>query len=743
MGTLESWLTHLRSVVPPTGVTLVGAGSGRSPWIQWLKLAAIEEVTLVEADEIVCERLKLSTQDQPGWQVRQQVVGPRSGEVIFHDASIGSESALLEPERLRGVWPNIISHRKQAREAITLSDLLSQSDVLNNWLILDCLPAGALLEGAVEQMESIDLLLVRGLLGAETAVDTQSSLAALREFIEGRGFRYLSTEAERHPNLGHALWIRDRQFVANGTIKEVALLKQQHAELSAQLEAAAALIDSLRGELELMRNSSTELELVRQELARERAAREGLATQLSEQLRGHVHTAAALQQASEERDRERASVETKTDELAELRRRYEAESRIRSKQAEEYLELARQHGAQSNLLQSVRAEKTGLERELTEARTSLLETAASRKTCEQQVAALEQQHKLLSGQLEEALKSEEGHAAEAQILRTETLEQLAGINRMLAQAAQGWTAATKPLTDQMEALQASLQEARATSAEKDRLADEHAERVAEALDRLSGEQKKLLTEAESRLRADFGKKSANAVRQIEAYLEIQKYLETGRTLPSFHGWPISPDLGSFLLRKIQERRYDLIIEFGSGSSTVLFSMALNEQVDGAIGSDEKDVRPSARRIIAFEHNTKYVERTSRLLSTSGGSGLVDLVYSPLIDWQDSESRYLYYDCESMLARVEAGLVGRRARILVLVDGPPGDTCANSRYPAVPLIFGKLGRHEVDIVLDDADRPQERTVIDLWRRFWKQRSFHIHEEFIESEKGIYFASSCNE
>ena len=56
--------------------------------------------------------------------------------------------------------------------------------------------------------------------------------------------------------------------------------------------------------------------------------------------------------------------------------------------------------------------------------------------------------------------------------------------------------------------------------------------------------------------------------------EYTNYLRTGDVLGDFHGWPISPDIGLFLLEKMREQQYDLIIECGSGTATALFAKAL-------------------------------------------------------------------------------------------------------------------------------------------------------------------------
>jgi hypothetical protein len=221
------------------------------------------------------------------------------------------------------------------------------------------------------------------------------------------------------------------------------------------------------------------------------------------------------------------------------------------------------------------------------------------------------------------------------------------------------------------------------------------------------------------------KEVANATQQIEAFVSIQNYLSTGVSLPRFHDWAISPDLGLFLIERIRERRYDQVIEFGSGTSTVLFAQA-------------RRVEQRNVPICAFEHDLDCFRKTASLLRSSNLPDGVELHYAPLTDWQDETGSYRYYDCDGALNKLARRLGGEPKRLLVFVDGPPGKTCANARYPAIPAVFKHLGQHEIDVVLDDAGRPEEQSVISLWRAFWKQHTIFFAEQILPSEKGIYWA-----
>jgi hypothetical protein len=239
-------------------------------------------------------------------------------------------------------------------------------------------------------------------------------------------------------------------------------------------------------------------------------------------------------------------------------------------------------------------------------------------------------------------------------------------------------------------------------------------------------------ESEKRVKRELAKGLTNAVKQLESYMAIQQWADSGSAAFDFHGWPISPDLGLFLIDKINTRGYDLIIEFGSGTSTALIAKAVSKraQLQEAIRSTQ---------ILSFEHKLNYFEKTQQTLKQHGFDSSVQLTYAPLAAWKEGDAEYLYYDCQDTLEALRQQHLNATLNVLLVIDGPPGATCPNARYPAVPFVFEALGRHCIDLVLDDASRPEEGAVIDLWRAYWKKRAMSISEIEVPSEKGIYFAS----
>lgn len=207
---------------------------------------------------------------------------------------------------------------------------------------------------------------------------------------------------------------------------------------------------------------------------------------------------------------------------------------------------------------------------------------------------------------------------------------------------------------------------------------------------------------------------SNATKQIEAYIGLATYLETGVLIPSLHGWPVSPDLAFYLVDLIESNDFDLVIEFGSGSSTLIMASALMKK--STLGGR---LHSSSPVLLTFEHDSTYFEQTRDQLQRASVESKVDLRLTPLVPWGDGEG-YLYYDCEKVLKETAHDIQLASGKILILVDGPPGSTGIHARYPAVPIVRSAFPFHDLWFVVDDAFREGERETLAMWETEIKQR-----------------------
>lgn len=107
---------------------------------------------------------------------------------------------------------------------------------------------------------------------------------------------------------------------------------------------------------------------------------------------------------------------------------------------------------------------------------------------------------------------------------------------------------------------------------------------------------------------------------------------------------------------------------------------------------------------------------------------MNINYSPLMDYRFDENNWSWYD-KLQVDKIETNID------LLVVDGPPRFLQENSRFLALPIFFDRLSKKST-IVLDDANRENEKQVVEGWVDFLKTKnveySISTYEYF---EKGL--------
>lgn len=179
-------------------------------------------------------------------------------------------------------------------------------------------------------------------------------------------------------------------------------------------------------------------------------------------------------------------------------------------------------------------------------------------------------------------------------------------------------------------------------------------------------------------------------RQQYALLQIRPLM--GDLPLELSGWAADPLLLHNAVRLLLETRPRLVVECGSGSSTIVLARCLR-----ALGRG---------RILSLEHDASYARQTDELLRAHGLSEVATVVTAPLADRELNGSRARWYGPQyEPLLRDQVDVL--------LVDGPPGNTAPRARYPAVPLLLRHLAP-ECWVLMDDGDRPDERAIAHVWR-----------------------------
>ena len=155
------------------------------------------------------------------------------------------------------------------------------------------------------------------------------------------------------------------------------------------------------------------------------------------------------------------------------------------------------------------------------------------------------------------------------------------------------------------------------------------------------------------------------------------------------GWAASPELLVEVYRQILDKKPRLVLDIGSGLTTLIAAFALKKNGRG--------------HVVALEHEPGFAEETSALLRKHNLGDWGSLEFSRLVDRRVGSERYSWYDARmEFFAPIE----------LMIVDGPPGNSGKLARYPAVPLLRKRLAPSSV-IILDDLHRPDEREIFQKW------------------------------
>ena len=180
-------------------------------------------------------------------------------------------------------------------------------------------------------------------------------------------------------------------------------------------------------------------------------------------------------------------------------------------------------------------------------------------------------------------------------------------------------------------------------------------------------------------------------RQLEALQNLSAALPASELLPATRGWAASPDLLVVLVDLVITERPSLVVECGSGASTLWLALAMRRfGIDG--------------RIIALDHDPVFGGKTRDLLARHDVRDLAEVRDAPLESFSLDGETYSWY-----ARRAWEDLTGID---LLFVDGPPATTGHQARYPALPLLSGSLSP-AATVVLDDLVVPDMQKVLRLW------------------------------
>jgi len=156
----------------------------------------------------------------------------------------------------------------------------------------------------------------------------------------------------------------------------------------------------------------------------------------------------------------------------------------------------------------------------------------------------------------------------------------------------------------------------------------------------------------------------------------------------------------FLENAIDEHDISSVLEFGSGVSTMFWSEYL---IDGTV--------------VSIENSRRYRKITASRLNNNAAETIVK--FAPLRMMKLFGCHYISYRINRWLKKKHSG----RIFDLVLIDGPPGYLLAREAtlLQTLPYIDS-----DTLIVLDDAERPEEKETIKRWGDFLEVRNLQYHK-----------------
>ena len=156
-------------------------------------------------------------------------------------------------------------------------------------------------------------------------------------------------------------------------------------------------------------------------------------------------------------------------------------------------------------------------------------------------------------------------------------------------------------------------------------------------------------------------------------------------------WAASEDLLLWLAGYVLEVRPSLVVDLGSGQSSVWMAAAM--RAAGYPG-----------RVVGVDHEAEYADATTELGRRQGVSEWLTVIHAPLAQEEIGGRSVTWYDVSA--------LDGLRDVDLLSVDGPPGQGNPQARWPALPFFRDRLAPG-ARVVLDDMIRPDEQAIADDW------------------------------
>lgn len=182
----------------------------------------------------------------------------------------------------------------------------------------------------------------------------------------------------------------------------------------------------------------------------------------------------------------------------------------------------------------------------------------------------------------------------------------------------------------------------------------------------------------------------HAPAEIDALNQVHRRLGMEGSLPLLGGWALTPRGMLQTIDLTFDEDVSLIVECGSGTSTVFLARVLQMKGRG--------------KIVALEHLEEFAELARKAIQEHGLGDFAEVRYAPLEEIEIGGDSFNWYSLDSVSDLEDIDML--------IVDGPPGGTGPNARFPAFPLLRDRLSSSGI-VILDDVQREDEKGIVETW------------------------------
>ena len=187
---------------------------------------------------------------------------------------------------------------------------------------------------------------------------------------------------------------------------------------------------------------------------------------------------------------------------------------------------------------------------------------------------------------------------------------------------------------------------------------------------------------------------------------LQTQIQPIRPIWFEKGWAASPSLLLELYLEIRRTKPALVLDVGSGLTTLIAAYAVAANGTG--------------KVVAWEHLVTIQEQSQALISQHSLDGVARVEFHPLQQIDLDGQEFAWFEVEGL---------SPTSVDLLIVDSPPGKTGHMARLPAVPMLREFLSDRIV-VFLDDCHRPDERATLEKWLGYLPGARLEFHATYEE-------------